>query len=30
VSTVGFELAKVKEYIEQQEKIDGEQEEGKF
>jgi putative transposase len=30
VSTVGFELVKVKEYIEQQDKIDGEQEEGKF
>jgi putative transposase len=30
VSTVGFELVKVKEYIEQREKIDSEQEEGKF
>jgi putative transposase len=30
VSTVGFELGKVKEYIEQQGKIESEQEEGKF
>jgi hypothetical protein len=30
VSTVGFELAKVKEYIEQQDKIESKQEEGKF
>jgi REP-associated tyrosine transposase len=30
VSTVGFELAKVKEYIAHQEKVDSEQEEGRF
>jgi putative transposase len=30
VSTVGFELAKVKEYIAHQEKIESEQEEGRF
>ncbi|MEW6041418.1 MAG: IS200/IS605 family transposase [Elusimicrobiota bacterium] len=30
VSTVGFELEKVKEYIEHQEKVEIEQEEGKF
>ena len=30
VSTVGFELAKVKEYIEHQEKIESEQEDGRF
>ncbi len=30
VSTVGFELAKVKEYIAQQEKLDGEQEAGRL
>lgn len=30
VSTVGFELEKIKDYIAHQEKIDSEQEEGKF
>jgi putative transposase len=30
VSTVGFELDKVKEYIAHQEKMDGEKEEGRF
>ena len=30
VSTVGFELAKVKEYIAHQEKVESEQEEGRF
>jgi putative transposase len=30
VSAVGFELAKVKEYIVHQEKVDSEQEEGRF
>ena len=30
VSTVGFELNKVKEYIAHQEKMDGEKEEGRF
>ena len=30
VSTVGFELDKVKEYIAHQEKLDVEQEEGRF
>jgi len=30
VSTVGFELDKIKEYIEHQEKLDSEQEEGRF
>ena len=30
VSTVGFELAKVKEYIEHQEKIESDQEDGRF
>jgi putative transposase len=30
VSTVGFELAKVKEYIVHQEKVENEQEEGRF
>ncbi len=30
VSTVGFELDKIKEYIAHQEKLDNEQEEGRF
>jgi hypothetical protein len=30
VSTVGFELDKIKDYIEHQEKLDSEQEEGRF
>ena len=30
VSTVGFELNKIKDYIEHQEKLDAEQEEGRF
>jgi hypothetical protein len=30
VSTIGFELDKIKEYIAHQEKLDSEQDEGKF
>ena len=30
VTTVGFEIEKIKEYIEQQEKLDKDQEDGKF